>query len=133
MPTGTAPDEDQDRLLQRLQTQRATSERDVRLPRILFPTARGMGNAKRATVLRLHTSGQLLGAESDAGKDQGLAHPSTDAALVGRHRPVDQSAPQGVDQLLWTIRADGAAAHISLRQSDGACVGKAEVQALWQG
>ncbi|WP_246741049.1 group II intron maturase-specific domain-containing protein [Mesorhizobium sp. NZP2298] len=40
---------------------------------------------------------------------------------------------RGWIRLLWTVCANGAAAHTSLRQSDGACVGRAEVQALWQG
>ena len=43
--------------------------------------------SERATVLRLHTRGQLLGAESHAGDDPGLEHPATNTAVAGRHRP----------------------------------------------
>jgi len=38
-----------------------------------------------------------LGAESHALDDQGLGHPTSNTAVVGRCRPADQSPPTGLD------------------------------------
>jgi len=74
--------------------------------------------------------GQPLGAESHAIDGPGLEHPATDPALAGRHRQEAQSAPTGVDRVLWAIQPRSAGGHAPTRQSDARGVGDAEVQAL---
>src|SRR5208282_554728 len=64
----------------------------------------------------------------------GLTVPSTlrmiRRALAGRHRPEAQSAPAGVDRVLWAIQPRSAGGHAPTRQSDARGLGDAEVQAL---
>ena len=61
------------------------------ISRILLSTTTVQEVAGQHTVLRLQPSGQFLGAESHALDDPGLEHPTSNAAVVGRCRPADQS------------------------------------------
>src|SRR5580700_2587888 len=56
-----------------------------------------------------------------------LKTPQPDGCVVGRHRSQDQSAPSGLDRILRTIYAIGPPPLPSLRQSDDAGLGDAEV------
>ena len=53
-----------------------------------------------------------------------------DPSVAGRHRRKAQSAPQGLDRVLWPIRGPAAGTHAPPRQLDASAVGDAEVQAL---
>ena len=64
-----------------------------------------------------------LGAETHAGDDPGLEHSARKTHRVaGRHRSRDQSAPPGVDRVLWAVYALGARRLAASRQSDASCV-----------
>src|SRR6266566_10174309 len=75
---------------ERIRTSNSTS-------RILLSTTTGQEVPGQHTVLWLQPSGQFLGAESHALDDQGLGHPTSNTAVVGRCRPADQSPPTGLD------------------------------------
>src|SRR6516162_1044433 len=72
-------------------------------------TSSGQASAGQHHVLRLQPGGQPRGAESHAVNDPGLGQPSSNTDVAGRHRPADQSALTGLDRILRTIRALGAA------------------------
>src|SRR5260370_39821891 len=117
VPPGIASDKAQGRLLQGQESSRSVSERPIRLSRILLSTTTGQEVAGQHTVLRLQPSGQFLGAESHALDDPGLEHPTSNAAVVGRCRPADQSPPTGLDCILRTIRTIGPVSLAPIHQS----------------
>ena len=76
--------------------------------------------AERATVLRLHSRGQPLGVEIHAGEDPGLEHPLDKRSCRWTKSPNSSIRSCGVDSVLRTIRAFGAASHAtttSIRRS----------------